>query len=296
MPSHLHETLVEMFRERPTLATDLLTGRLGIAVPGFHDAAVSSADLTDRKPTEYRADAVLTFSDDGNPVLAVIVEAQLRVDQRKRRSWPVYVTSLYARLGCEVQLLVIAPRRRVAAWCATPIVISRPGLTHTPLVLGPDQLPVVTDSEQALACLELAVLSAVAHGDRPERDQVFTALFDGLQHLHTTDPERAYHYTDVVLTGVTPTVREHLEAFMATTAYRFESDFARRHIAHGRTEGKLEGKLEGESGAVLKVLDTRGITVPERIREEITRCTDAERIDLWLRRAVTADTVDDLFG
>jgi hypothetical protein len=34
MPSHLHETLVEMFRDRPALAAELLAGPLGVSVAG----------------------------------------------------------------------------------------------------------------------------------------------------------------------------------------------------------------------------------------------------------------------
>jgi hypothetical protein len=93
MPSHLHEVLIEMFRDRPALAADLLAGPLGIAVPAFHSARMSAGELTDVSPTEYRADAVVTLNVAESPVFAVVVEVQLSVDARKRRSWPVYVVN-----------------------------------------------------------------------------------------------------------------------------------------------------------------------------------------------------------
>jgi len=89
-----------MFRDRPALVADLLAGPLGVAVPVFHNAELSAGDLTDVAPTEYRADAVVTLKVADDPVFAVVVEVQLRVDARKRRTWPAYVATLHARLGC----------------------------------------------------------------------------------------------------------------------------------------------------------------------------------------------------
>src|SRR5262249_16933240 len=105
MPSHLHEVLIEMFRDRPALVADLLAGPLGIEVPEFHKAQVSAGELTDVAPTEYRADVVVTLNVADNPVFAVVVEVQLRVDARKRRTWPAYVATLHAGLGCPAMLL-----------------------------------------------------------------------------------------------------------------------------------------------------------------------------------------------
>jgi hypothetical protein len=123
MPSHLHEVLIEMFRDRPALAADLLSGPLGIALPTFQTAHLSPGELTNVAPTEYRADAVVTLHAAGDPVLAVVVEVQLRVDPRKRRTWPAYVATLHARIGCPVMLLVMCPDQSVADWCAAPITI-----------------------------------------------------------------------------------------------------------------------------------------------------------------------------
>src|SRR5512142_2344033 len=119
----MHELLIEMFRDRPELAADLLAGPLGLPVPEFGQARLSAAELNDVTPTEYRADAVVTLDVADAPVFAVVVEVQLRPDKRKRRSWPAYVATLYARLGCPAMLLVICPDPAVASWSATPIVV-----------------------------------------------------------------------------------------------------------------------------------------------------------------------------
>jgi len=46
MPSSLHEVLIEMFRQRPSLAADLLIGALGLELPSYERAEIESADST----------------------------------------------------------------------------------------------------------------------------------------------------------------------------------------------------------------------------------------------------------
>jgi len=47
--------------------------------------------------------------------------------------------------------------------------------------------------------------------------------------------------------------------------------------------------------ALLSILDARGIPVPDGVHNRITSCTDLDQLDTWVRRAITATTVDDLF-
>jgi hypothetical protein len=88
MPSHLHENLVEMFRERPGFAAELLADPLGIRIPTFEQGQLSSAELNDVLSTEFRADLVVSLTKANKPVLAVVIEAQLGAVREKRRSWP----------------------------------------------------------------------------------------------------------------------------------------------------------------------------------------------------------------
>ncbi|WP_433246899.1 hypothetical protein [Actinomadura nitritigenes] len=69
--------------------------------------------------------------------------------------------------------------------------------------------------------------------------------------------------------------------------YEWQSDFAKTHIA--------EGRAEGEADAVLSVLETRGITVPNDIRDKVTGCTDIDQLKRWVRRAVVIDHAEELF-
>jgi hypothetical protein len=63
-----------------------------------------------------------------------------------------------------------------------------------------------------------------------------------------------------------------------------------------RSELLREVDARGEGRAVLTVLDARGVHVPEGIREQILACTDLAQLGIWLRRAVTASTAEEVIS
>ena len=54
MPSMQHEVLVELFKNRPSLAAELLHEVFDETIPPYDAATVVSADITQIKPAEYR--------------------------------------------------------------------------------------------------------------------------------------------------------------------------------------------------------------------------------------------------
>ena len=286
MPSSLHEALIEMFRNRPSLAAELLGGAFGVDLPAYHVARVESGDLPDLTPTEYRADAVVLLTNAETPVLAVVVEVQLGRDKDKRWSWPVYLATLRARLRCPTVLLILCTDTATATWCAAPIELGHPGWALSPLVLGPDRVPVVTDADEAARDPELAVLSAIAHGGRPDRTDVLDALVSALA---AVDQERATLYSNVVLAALPAAAHHYLEALVTAGTFprEYQSPLVRRFVGQGRVEGK--------AAALLTVLDARGIDLPPFAHARITSCTDLYQLDSWLRRAATANSIDELF-
>lgn len=242
-------------------------------------------------PAEYRADLAIALYHDDRPVLAVVLEVQLRKDHDKLHSWPVYLTTLRARLRCPAVLLVVCPRVATAVWAANVIEIGAGSLV-TPLVLGPAQTPVLTDPAQARKQPELAVLSVLAHGrSHPRRHEILEAFLAALHALEPVDQDRAEIYHDVVAAVLPKAARRYLEKLMSTGTYQFKSEWALRHINRGRAQGRAESRAED----VLTVLATRGVPVPAAARRRITGCTDLDQLDTWLRRAVEAESVDDLF-
>jgi hypothetical protein len=105
----LHEALLLLFRNRPTLAAELLRDALHVQLPDYTDARVEDATLTQLVPTQYQADLVVLLSDDA-AVFGIVVEAQLSPDQDKPFTWPLYAAALRARLHCPTCILVVAPR------------------------------------------------------------------------------------------------------------------------------------------------------------------------------------------
>lgn len=178
-----------------------------------------------------------------------------------------------------------------AAWCSRRIPLGHPGLVLSPLVLGPNLVPVVTDPDQASRSPELAVLSAMAHGDHPEQNQILRALTAALA---IVDDDTSILYADVVLAALPSSARRSLEEFMRTRTHEYQSDFVRRYFYSGKAEGEAMGRAEGEANAVLGVLDARGVDVPEEARARILGCTDLDQLDAWIRRAASADSIKDV--
>lgn len=287
----MHEVLVEIFRQRPALAAELLTDALGVELPAFGRARLEPADCVDLAPTEYRADAVVVLSQAARPVRAVVVEVQLRRDDDKLWTWPVYLHTLRARLRCPTLLLVVCVDEATAAWAATRIELGQPGSTLTPLVIGPDRVPVFTDAAPALRAPELAVLSALAHGRDPRRSEVLDVLADALAGVET---QQAMLYLRLVLAALPQAARIHLEELMTTGTYEYQSEFTERLRNEGAARGEAKGRAEAKADDVLRVLRARGVEVPDDVRARIVGCTDLERLDAWLDRASTAHSVDDL--
>ncbi|WP_438040891.1 hypothetical protein [Sorangium sp. So ce128] len=302
MPSVTHEALVELFKNRPTLAAEMLHDALGQPVPTFTEARVESSDLAEIVPSDRRADVVvvLLVGEQQRPAMAIVVEVQLGVDPDKPYVWPVYVTQTRARHRCPTWLLVVTIDAGIARWCARPIDAGHPGLTLTPLVLGPAGVPVVTDAEQARAAPEVVVLSAMAHGQGEAGEAIGVAFLAAAAGL---DEERRAVYGDLVLSSLNAAARRMLEAMMKS-GYEFQSDFARSYVAKGvekgvekgREQGRQEGLLEAKAHAVLAVLEARGVEVPAEVRERVLASTDIAELDRWIRRAASVGDARELLA
>jgi hypothetical protein len=277
-----HEILVDLFKNRPALAAEILAEVLGVSLPPYTQARLASPDLTEIQPAEYRADAVVVLLDRDVPVRVIVVEVQLAVDPRKRFSWPAYVTVSRAIHGCPADLLVVAPDPGLAGWCAEPIEIGVPGFVLRPPVLRRTAVPVVTDPGEAARRPELGVLSAIAHGETDQGTTIAAAVLPAIRAL---DDDRTRLYYDLVYNSLNETARRALEAMMK--GYEYQSDFAKKYVAQGRAEGRAEEAAR----ALLTVLRARGIAVPDAVRERILDQKDPERLERWLEKAAVAASV-----
>jgi hypothetical protein len=246
VPSFQHEILVELFRNRAELACELLRTCAGIDFEG-HSVETGSIDLSQITPAEYRSDTVAIVRDMARiAIAAVIVEIQLGIDPDKLRTWPVYVTALRARLGCPVTLLVIAPDPATARWACRAIEVGHPGFRLQPVVIGYDDIPLVTDPSMAADVPELAVLSVLAH-------PVLAVAEAAIAAVARLPEDRARLYWDVVMAALPDQLRRILlEAHVKN--YEYQTDFARKFVAQGRQEGRQEGRREGRDDGLRAAL------------------------------------------
>ena len=104
----------------------------------------------------------------------------------------------------------------------------------------------------------------------------------------------AGHIDDPALDAPLP-----IEALVSTA--RADDDIARalllkrnRVLLQKLAEGRAEGKAEGKAEALLMVLTARGIVIDEVTRTRLLGERDAERLDRWMARATTCQTLAEL--
>ncbi|MFC7261066.1 hypothetical protein [Streptomyces lutosisoli] len=140
--------------------------------------------------------------------------------------------------------------------------------------------------------IPLAVLSAVLHHSDPEGGATLKALAVALKDLQERDENTADIFIELIAQGLGKAPGADLwRHLMAVDLSFFQSPLAEEI----RDEGRAEGRAEGKAGAILRVLDRRGIDVSDEDRERIASCDDLDMLDLWLDRAITATSASEVF-
>ncbi|GLZ11002.1 hypothetical protein Acsp04_12370 [Actinomadura sp. NBRC 104425] len=300
MPSRRHDALNELFRENPRLVVDILGHLKDLDLPPDLPVQEAKNTYNDRPSIDFTADNVFTVGPPQDPVHGIIVEIQQTKSQSKRRQLPRYAAAqwLSQRHG-GVDVIVVCPNADTAAFYAEPIRTELPGYTLQPVVVGPEQIPMITDPTEAAARLGMAVLSVSAHGEKHRK--VVEALMAALDGDTPQYYEHAYNIAG-------PAARKIMEEIMQSTKWPVYTPLAREHYGKGREEGRAEGLEEGRAegrkegrteeaaNATLMILSSRGVNIPDDARERITNCTDLDQLHAWLTRAANADTIDDVFA
>ncbi|MEV6150420.1 hypothetical protein AB0L53_08770 [Nonomuraea sp. NPDC052129] len=281
-----HDTLIKLFTDRPQLAVEILRDFLGVDLPATPLIRREKTTFNTRPSEDIEADVVLVMGPPQTAAHAIIVEVQ-KDKSKDPEQIARYAAAVWLMLRCDVSVLMICPDRNVADHYAQPIESGLTGYRLRPWVLGPDDVPVITDPQEAAAHPDLAAMSVMIHGrDRKVVEAFAAALTDG------TD-EHAPKYYEYAYSMSTPEIRRLLEEIMksASTEWPVYSPFAREHFGRGKAEGKAE-----EAGrSVLLVLAARGFDVPDDIHARIITCTDLAQLETWLARAATAQTLQGLF-
>ncbi|MER7505859.1 hypothetical protein AB0L05_20020 [Nonomuraea pusilla] len=294
MVSPQHEALHRVFRDNPELYGRAFK-MLDIPFPTPREVAVVDTDMTEIAPIERRADTVMMFTSTlGRHV--VVSESQSQEDKDKPAAWAYYVAYLHAKFGCPVTLLVTCQDVATARWARDPKEIGlpeRPSLVLRPIVLGPDNVPMITSVAEASEDVVLAMYSALTHGRSRHAAGILEPLAAALD---TIDTKSAGHIAEQTEIGLGDTeARRIWRALMATKTYRYQSEYAQMLRAEGEAKGRAEGQAEGEARILLRILERRRLCVSEEARRRITSCTDTALLEAWADRALTATAAEEIF-
>jgi hypothetical protein len=299
MPGIRHEAVVDLVHRFPQLAAVLLRS-VQVPVPAGPVREVDS-NLSARRPLSFAAESVFLHGE-GKQRLAVVVEVQTRPPSRaKWRDWVAYQAIAGHEYDCDAVVLVVALRRETARRSRRPFRTG-PHNQMNVVAVGPDDLP---EQVPGLAA-ELTVLAAVTGALDLERSQDQVTVLDAIAGAAVSDRAR---YTGLILALASEQARAELEVLMATAHKetlvdrlldegRAEGEARGRAEgeARGRAEGEARGRAEGEANLLLRVLRARGLAVPADVRDMITSCVDTAQLEAWFDRAITATSLDDVFG
>ena len=292
MPAIPHEGSLDLVRQHPEIAVELVQGTPGIKLPGEVTVALAPTDMSAVVPVQYLADMVVLISNAATrkPVLAVIIEPQLCDSETKRYSWPGYVTTARRVAKCPAAVLVvICPDPAEAAKCRKLIRTGHPGFDLAPIVIDSGGPP----GRDGAGGPFLTVFAASMGGIDMESEPGARQVLDAIASAEVSDADRL-RMTTIMLRLASDAARQILEAMMKTSEY--EKTFVERIHEQGISEGEAKGKAEGKAEAVLRLLDARDLAPSQEQRQRVTSCTDPAQLDLWFDRAITAGTVTEVFA
>jgi predicted transposase YdaD len=168
--------------------------------------------------------------------------------------------------------------------------------------LHPANIPAILSPQQARQHPELAVLSAVAHGQDADVDKSVEIAFAAQSATAALDTDRSTLYFDLILSSLSEAARRALET-MDVPKYQYQSDFARRYFSQGEAQGKAEGKAEGiaegqaegRAEMALKLLSLRFGALPEAVQNTVRHASVSE-LDALAERLLSSGTLREALG
>ena len=285
-----HEAPLELIRQHPGLAVDLVRAMTGLDVPDSARADLGPTSLNAVVPAEFTADAVVVVSDAATrePVLIVVVEPQGRDDRTKAYSWPAYLANVREAVRCpRAVLIVVCPDPHQADKCRQVISMGHPGWDLWPIVIDPSHAPAAEGAGPYLI-LFLACLPALDMETPAGARQVRAAIHDtGASHA---DRRRL---TAIILSRASDAARQTLEAMMSTAEWK--DDFIESYVQIGVEQGLEQGAANAKAQDVLKVMEARGLRATPEQLAKVAATAGIAQLDVWFDRALTADTAADVF-
>ncbi|MFF9013323.1 hypothetical protein ACF09C_10210 [Streptomyces sp. NPDC014870] len=288
MVSPPHEAMHRIFQHDPGLFSRL-SGLLGIRLDTPIKAVILPTDLTETTPVERRVDTLLRLDSATKGSLVLAIEAQGRKDPDKPRTWAYYAAYLWNKYRLPTALLVVCQDRATAEWAGQEVAAGPPDmptLVVRPTVVGPHNMPVITDPVRARGDLALATLSAITHAGDPDIGAILKALSAALRDVPEDVADPIVEFTAQGL-GRRP-ARDIWRNLVAS-----DLSFYKSYLSE---ELRAEGRAESSAAAILIVLEQRGLEVSDAVRERVTGCDDPEVLRRWLVRAVTVGSAEEIFA
>src|SRR3984885_1181685 len=213
MPSMTHEGPLDLVRQHPELAVEFVQGA-GVKLPPEVAVSLAPTDMSAVVPVQYLADMVVLVSDaaSGEPVLAVIIEPQLRDSETKRYSWPVYVTTARRIAKCPAAVLVVlCPDPAEAAKCRQLIRTGPPGFDLAPVVIDSGGPP----GRDGAGGPYLTLFAASMGGIDMESEPGARRVLDAMASTEVSEADRL-RMTTIILRLANDAARQILEAMMTT--------------------------------------------------------------------------------
>ncbi len=290
-----HEAPLELIRQHPALALDLLQAFTNLVVPDQAEIRLGPNSLTAVIPAEFTADAVVTVSDPGSgrPQIVIVVEPQGRDDDTKRYAWPAYLANVRSAVKCPAAvLIVICPDPAEADKCRQVIEMGHPHWDLWPIVIDPHHAPAAEGAGPYLT-LFLACLPALDMTDPAVARRVLEAVLG----TGASDADRRKLVT-IILKRASRAARQILEDLM--TAVEWKDDWIESFVDQGRVEGRAQGRAEREIEdlvtGVLRLLSLRNLHPGKKQIDRVRDCTDRDTLRQWFDRAATAANAKEVFS
>ena len=299
MPGIRHEAAAQLFHDNPQFSAYLLAA-IGVRIsPGravISDSNLSLPDLGLGLPAlstvESRADVITITSDDATGAVQHIVISEPQASPPRPYKWWTWLTYIAVagrRYQRPVTLLVLALSDETAKACRATFQTGHPRLALSPMLITRHSTPDPGSPGGQPFAAQLTML-AVLNGkftlsDAGTRDFVLG------QSAHADEQIRTA-YTRIILKIAKPADRKALEEALQT---KFRVPIIDDAIEKATAQGIEQGIEKGEADMLLLILDER-FTVPAETRAKVEKCRSIDRLKAWARRALTAQSLDDVFA
>ncbi|AQU67019.1 hypothetical protein [Streptomyces niveus] len=296
MVSSPHEAMHRIFQEHPGLFSRV-SEVLGVTFSPPTSVTILPTDLTESRPVERRVDTLLRLDTEDDQPLLLAVEAQGKKDLDKHASWSYYLSYLYAKYRVPPVLLVVCQDRATAEWAARPVHIGPrqwASLTLRPLVVGPHNMPLITNTAEARKDLALATLSAITHADDPDIGAILKSLSAALREAPESLTGPLVELTAQGM-GKRPAAQQWRNLVAVDLSF-YTSSLSEEIREEARTKARTEARAETRAEDILLILEQRGIDISDDARERVTSCEESDSLREWFLRSITASSAEEIFA